>query len=191
MKYYEDEARKEIDIARDRNEQLKDLEELRNRKTEEELAALDTLYTTFGGNANNTYKTLFLASKLYAQKDAIVKQSVAMMNAWASAPFPYNLGAVATTALETAPLLATIATTSFSGRMQGGQVAAGDVRMVGERGPELVQFGRNGTVIPNSALGGATTAQQVVNVHNYAGTAVSTQQNSDGSTDIFIRRDVS
>ena len=92
-----------------------------------------------------------------------------------------------------AGISSTVATTQglslLSGRMQGGQVAAGDVRMVGERGPELVQFGRSGMVTPNSALGGATTTQQVVNVHNYAGTAVSTQQNSDGSTDIFIRKD--
>ena len=189
MKYYEDEARQEAEIAYERNEQIKKAQEEKTEQIAMQLDALNSLYTTFGGNANNTYKTLFLASKLFAQKDAIVMQANAMMKAWASAPFPYNLGAVATTALETAPLLATIATTSFSGRMQGGQVAAGDVRMVGERGPELVQFGRNGTVIPNSALGGATTTQQVVNVHNYAGTAVSTQQNSDGSTDIFIRKD--
>lgn len=189
MKYYEDEARQEAEIAYERNEQIKKAQEEKTEQIAMQLDALNSLYTTFGGNANNTYKTLFLASKLFAQKDAIVMQANAMMKAWASAPFPYNLGAVATTALETAPLLATIATTSFSGRMQGGQVAAGDVRMVGERGPELVQFGRSGMVIPNSALGGATTTQQVVNVHNYAGTAVSTQQNSDGSTDIFIRKD--
>lgn len=189
MKYYEDEARKEAEIAYERNEQIKKAQEEKNQQIATQLDALNSMYTTFGGNANNTYKTLFLASKLFAQKDAIVMQANAMMKAWASAPFPANLPAVATTALETAPLLATIATTSFSGRMQGGQVAAGDVRMVGERGPELVQFGRNGMVTPNSALGGTTQQQVVNNIYNYAGVAVTTQTNSDGSTDIFIRKD--
>lgn len=42
-------------------------------------------------------------------------------------------------------------------RASGGPVQAGDVSMVGENGPELVKFGRNGTVVPNSVLGRATS----------------------------------
>lgn len=34
----------------------------------------------------------------------------------------------------------------------GGSVGAGDYSVVGERGPEIVQFGRAGTVIPNEAI---------------------------------------
>lgn len=40
------------------------------------------------------------------------------------------------------------------GRASGGPVQSGDLRLVGERGPELVKFGRNGSVVPNSVLGG-------------------------------------
>lgn len=36
----------------------------------------------------------------------------------------------------------------------GGAFGAGDTMLVGERGPELVQFNRGGTVIPNDELGG-------------------------------------
>ena len=40
------------------------------------------------------------------------------------------------------------------GRALGGPVNAGQTYMVGERGPELVTFGRSGTVTPNHELGG-------------------------------------
>ncbi len=48
------------------------------------------------------------------------------------------------------------------GRAGGGPVSAGKTYLVGERGPEMVRFGRAGTVIPNTRLmeaaeGGGTT----------------------------------
>lgn len=39
------------------------------------------------------------------------------------------------------------------GRASGGQVSAGQTYVVGEAGPELVRFGRDGAVIPNHAIG--------------------------------------
>jgi len=44
----------------------------------------------------------------------------------------------------------------------GGNVFAGQTSLVGEKGPEMVTFGRSGTVTPNNRLGGGTTV--VVNV---------------------------
>lgn len=38
----------------------------------------------------------------------------------------------------------------------GGPFSAGEWSTVGEKGPELVRFGRSGSVVPNSALGGTT-----------------------------------
>jgi tape measure domain-containing protein len=54
------------------------------------------------------------------------------------------------------------------GRASGGPVQAGDTRMVGENGPELVRFGRNGSVVPASAVkaGGSGSAQPVSIVMN-------------------------
>lgn len=44
---------------------------------------------------------------------------------------------------------------AFGGfRAGGGPVQAGKSYVVGEKGPELVRFGKNGTVVPNSALRG-------------------------------------
>jgi hypothetical protein len=44
----------------------------------------------------------------------------------------------------------------------GGRFDAGERLMVGERGPEMVTFGRAGVVTPNRELGGSST---VVNIH--------------------------
>jgi hypothetical protein len=43
----------------------------------------------------------------------------------------------------------------FTGRASGGPVRAGSSYLVGERGPEVVTFGSNGTVTPNRELGDA------------------------------------
>ncbi|WP_262027149.1 phage tail length tape measure family protein [Microvirga sp. Mcv34] len=62
-------------------------------------------------------------------------------------------------------------------RAMGGPVQSGGTYLVGENGPELVQFGRNGTVIPNHALprGGSGGGMQVV-INNNAGAEVQTRQ---------------
>jgi hypothetical protein len=50
-------------------------------------------------------------------------------------------------------------------RANGGPVQAGRAYLVGERGPEMIVPANNGTVIPNSALGGGTVnINQTINV---------------------------
>ena len=192
MKYYEDEARQQAEIAADADkaeqERRKEEQDTRDKNFDSwatgQRNLTDDLKATLG-EQNAAYKAAAIIS-------ATIDTYKAATGAYASlSSIPYVGPALGVAAAGAALAFGfkQVQAITGSGRMQGGQVAAGDVRMVGERGPELVQFGRNGTVIPNSALGGATTTQQVVNVHNYAGTAVSTQQNSDGSTDIFIRKD--
>lgn len=63
-------------------------------------------------------------------------------------------------------------------RASGGPVQSGQTYLVGENGPELVQFGRNGTVTPNSALprGGSGGGNMQVIINNNAGAQVSTRQ---------------
>lgn len=192
MKYYEDEARQQAEISADaykaEQERRKEEQEQRDKNFDSwatgQQSLTDNLKATLG-EQNAAYKAAAIIS-------ATIDTYKAATGAYASlSSIPYVGPALGVAAAGAALAFGfkQVQAITGSGRMQGGQVAAGDVRMVGERGPELVQFGRNGMVTPNSALGGATTAQQVVNVHNYAGTAVSTQQNSDGSTDIFIRKD--
>lgn len=62
-------------------------------------------------------------------------------------------------------------------RASGGPVQAGKTYLVGENGPEMVRFGRNGTVVPNSAVagGGGGGAGKII-VNNYAGAQVSSRR---------------
>lgn len=47
------------------------------------------------------------------------------------------------------------------GKASGGAVEAGKSFLVGERGPEMFTPNGSGTIIPNNALGGGTTVQQI------------------------------
>jgi len=49
----------------------------------------------------------------------------------------------------------------FKGRASGGTVTGGSPYVVGERGPELFMPGRTGSIVPNSALGGANITVNV------------------------------
>jgi hypothetical protein len=62
-------------------------------------------------------------------------------------------------------------------RASGGSVQSGKTYLVGENGPELATFGRNGTIIPNHALprGGSGGGMQVQIINN-AGAQVQTRQ---------------
>lgn len=58
---------------------------------------------------------------------------------------------------------ATAAVGPLPGFADGGRTPAGKPFIVGERGPELMQFGRSGYVTPNHALGGGMTSISIVN----------------------------
>jgi tape measure domain-containing protein len=64
-------------------------------------------------------------------------------------------------------------------RASGGPVQSGKTYLVGENGPELVRFGKNGTVVPNGLIGkgGGGGGSVQVNIVNNSGAQV-TQQKS-------------
>jgi len=59
-------------------------------------------------------------------------------------------------------------------RANGGPVSAGGSYLVGERGPELLQMGsRGGNIIPNKAIGGGNTTNNMITVNvDASGTSV-------------------
>lgn len=61
-------------------------------------------------------------------------------------------------------------------RASGGPVQSGKTYLVGENGPEMVRFGRNGTVVPNSAVKGNGSGNLQVVVNNTNGSQVSTRK---------------
>lgn len=52
---------------------------------------------------------------------------------------------------------------SIDGKASGGNVGAGSMHWVGEKGPELALFGRSATIVPNHALGGGGPNVTVIN----------------------------
>ena len=52
----------------------------------------------------------------------------------------------------------------FTARARGGPLRAGQLSLVGEKGPELFVPGQSGTVIPHHRIGGNTTVNYNINV---------------------------
>lgn len=192
LKYYEDEARQQAEISADAYKAEQDRQKEEQEQREKNFDSWATGQQNLTDNLKATLGEQNAAYKAAAIISATIDTYKAATGAYASlSSIPFVGPALGITAAGAALAFGfkQVQAITGAGRMQGGQVSAGDVRMVGERGPELVQFGRNGMVTPNSALGGTTQQQVVNNIHNYAGVAVTTQTNSDGSTDIFIRKD--
>ena len=59
-------------------------------------------------------------------------------------------------------------------RANGGPVTAGGAFLVGEKGPEILQMGsRGGNIIPNNAIGGGGTTNNMITVNvDASGTSV-------------------
>ena len=86
------------------------------------LGAMGSLLGAFAGENNRISQLMFAAQKGYALAQIFMNNKVALSEAWASAPFPYNVPAVAMAALETGALAAAAQaiTPSFSGIAHGG-----------------------------------------------------------------------
>lgn len=98
---------------------------------------LSDLAKTFAGEQSGIYQTLFAASKAYSIASVMVSSYDAIAKAWSSAPFPYNLPAVATATVETGALKAAVSAVTLPGRAHGGRVTGGNAYQGAERGLEL------------------------------------------------------
>ena len=101
--------------------------------------SLAGLAEAFAGKQSKAYRAMFAVSQAFALTDATMKMYQAIQNAWASAPYPANLPAVAVATAETGANVAAIASQSFAGAYdEGGRIPTGKVGLVGEIGPELI-----------------------------------------------------
>ena len=82
--------------------------------------SLTDIVGTFAGRQSGIYSTMFAAEKAYHLASVIMSSSDAIAKAWASAPFPANLPAVATTAAETGVLSAAVSSVSLGGQAHDG-----------------------------------------------------------------------
>ena len=153
----------------------------------------------FGGKASAAYRTLFALSKGFAIAEGLLNLAHSVSNASKSAPFPYNIAAIAGAAAQGASLISQIRSVQYSGGRQfGGPVTAGNMYQVNETGsPEMLvdnagrQYmipNRAGSVVPADGIGGSV---QVIINNNASGVDVTQTTSDDGRViEIAVNRAV-
>lgn len=97
------------------------------------------------GEQSGIYKAMFAASKAFAVANATINAYDAISKAWASAPFPANLMAVAATVPQVMAVISAISGTSLKGMAHDG------IDSVPETGTWLLQKGERVTTAATSA----------------------------------------
>ena len=115
-------AAKRIEIAKDEVEAHKAMFQERLEFTGQGYAALGGLVKAFTGENSKASKAMFAIQKAHTLATILLKSKEALAQAWASAPFPNNLGAVAMAALKTGALQAAAGaiSPSLSGQAHNG-----------------------------------------------------------------------
>ncbi|MCO0932374.1 tail protein (tape measure) [Escherichia coli] len=131
----------------------------------EGFSGLAEIVSKSAGESNAAYKTLFAISKAFAVAQSTLNLQLALSNAMASGPFPWNMAAMAQVAAAGGQVISSIGAMSYGGgREHGGPVSASSMYRVGEGGkPEIFKAsngsqymipGDNGRVISNRDIGG-------------------------------------
>ncbi|MDF6269951.1 tape measure protein [Escherichia coli] len=131
----------------------------------EGFSGLAEIVSKSAGESNAAYKTLFAISKAFAVAQSTLNLQLALSNAMASGPFPWNMAAMAQVAAAGGQVISSIGAMSYGGgREHGGPVSANSMYRVGEGGkPEIFKAsngsqymipGDNGRVISNRDMGG-------------------------------------
>ena len=156
--------------------------------------SMTSLMSAFGGGQSRAYRIMANIEKGYALYSAFLSEKVALGKAWASAPFPQNLVAVAKVALESSSIIGAInsfAPKGFSAGGYTGNMGVNDIAGV-VHGKEYVVNARN-TVKYRDTLEqmnrGSYKEGGNVQVNNYAGVAVTAKQ-ENGLTIIDVRNEI-
>lgn len=131
----------------------------------EGFSGLAEIVSKSAGESNAAYKTLFAISKAFAVAQSTLNLQLALSNAMASGPFPWNMAAMAQVAAAGGQVISSIGAMSYGGgREHGGPVSASSMYRVGEGGkPEIFKAsngsqymipGDNGRVISNRDMSG-------------------------------------
>ncbi|EOW4788300.1 hypothetical protein ACE3MD_18690, partial [Enterobacter hormaechei subsp. oharae] len=124
-----------------------------------------TIIANSKGKNNTAFKALFAISKGFATAQAALNLQLAISNAMASGPFPWNMAAMAQVAAAGGSLISSIASVGYSGgRRYGGTVSAGNAYRINEDGSsEIFQTAggqqafipnQSGKIIPADKVGG-------------------------------------
>lgn len=146
-------------------------------------SGLAEIISKSAGDNSAAYKALFAISKGFAVAQAGLNLQLAISNAMASGPFPWNMAAMAQVAATGGQLISSIGGVSYGGgREHGGPVSASSMYRVGEGGkPEIYQAsngsqymipGDNGSVISNRDMQVGSDGGNVI--HNYMNVTLNT-----------------
>lgn len=148
----------------------------------------------FFAESKNLQRLAWAAEKGFTLARILIKEKDALMGAWSSAPFPYNLGAVATTAIQTGALAAAASAITPKGFKTGGYTGNLGVNTVAGvvHGNEYVFDAQATKAIGTDNLERIRKGKGLggdINIHNYApGVDATAVRNDDGSVDIKIEK---
>lgn len=160
-------------------------EQLQNAKLQNygnTMGAMAGLLGAFAGENNRVSQMMFVAQKGYSLAQIYLNNEVALSEAWASAPFPYNMGAVATAAIETGALAAAAQaiTPAFSGIAHGGlDYVPKESTYLLDKG-ERVLSPRQNTDLTKFMSGGQKTNEANVNISVAVDARGNSQMTGDG-----------
>ncbi|MFB5004403.1 tape measure protein [Enterobacter hormaechei subsp. steigerwaltii] len=147
-------ANERINIARTEAQRQVDVVNTMLNGISQGFDGLATIIANSKGKNNTAYRALFAISKGFATAQAALNLQLAISNAMASGPFPWNMAAMAQVAAAGGSLISSIASVGYSGgRRYGGTVSAGNAYRVNEDGrSEIFQTaGGQQMFIPNQS----------------------------------------
>ncbi|MDH0752526.1 tape measure protein [Citrobacter freundii] len=158
-------ANERINIARTEAQRQVDVVNTMLNGISQGFDGLATIIANSKGKNNTAFKALFAISKGFATAQAALNLQLAISNAMASGPFPWNMAAMAQVAAAGGSLISSIASVGYSGgRRYGGTVSAGNAYRVNEDGrSEIFQTAggqqafipnQSGKIIPADKAGG-------------------------------------
>lgn len=158
-------ANERINIARTEAQRQVDVVNTMLNGISQGFDGLATIIANSKGKNNAAYKALFAVSKGFATAQAALNLQLAISNAMASGPFPWNMAAMAQVAAAGGSLISSIANVGYSGgRRYGGTVSAGNAYRINEDGrSEIFQTAggqqafipnQSGKIIPADKAGG-------------------------------------
>ncbi|EAO3825913.1 tape measure protein [Salmonella enterica subsp. enterica serovar Cubana] len=158
-------ANERINIARTEAQRQVDVVNTMLNGISQGFDGLATIIANSKGKNNTAFKALFAISKGFATAQAALNLQLAISNAMASGPFPWNMAAMAQVAAAGGSLISSIASVGYSGgRRYGGTVSAGNAYRINEDGrSEIFQTtggqqafipNQSGKIIPADKAGG-------------------------------------
>jgi len=168
-------ANERINIARTEAQRQVDVVNTMLNGISQGFDGLATIIANSKGKNNTAFKALFAISKGFATAQAALNLQLAISNAMASGPFPWNMAAMAQVAAAGGSLISSIASVGYSGgRRYGGTVSAGNAYRINEDGrSEIFQTAggqqafipnQSGKIIPADKVGGGGSFNPVMNL---------------------------